>query len=341
MHALMTADQDNLPPVQPPSARFLMQLFVVPLVIVVVIVMVCLMFNWLAHLGSPPQDLVRDLSKLNAGSWQKALTIANMLTDRRSSALRQDREMAGRLAEILSQELDAGDVSPERIKLRVYLCMALGVFEVDEGLFELMDAARLQRDRSEIEVRKSAIEALARRADLSPQRQHQFAENDELLTVLKDAAAPRSDQPDLRELDAQLRLRAAYALGVIGGDSARQTLAGLLIDAEPSVRYNAATGLARHGDARAVPRLVEMLAARSRDSSDPTALDELEATTILQNALRASIQLADANPNLDLTLLHNAIAQLNADERLSNTVRRGIELDIQTALQRFPLESGL
>ena len=80
----MTAPEDNLPPVQPPTAGFLMQLFVVPMVIVVVIVMVCLMFNWLAHLGTQPQDLVNDLSKLNAGSWQKALTIANMLTDRRN-----------------------------------------------------------------------------------------------------------------------------------------------------------------------------------------------------------------------------------------------------------------
>ena len=42
---------DNLPPVSPPTAGFLMQLFIVPMVIVVIIVMVCLMFNWLAHLA--------------------------------------------------------------------------------------------------------------------------------------------------------------------------------------------------------------------------------------------------------------------------------------------------
>jgi HEAT repeat protein len=312
-----------------------MQLFVVPLVIVVVIVMVCLMFNWLAHLGSQPQDLVADLAKLNAGSWQKALTVANMLTDRRNDELRRDREMAKRLAQILAQQLEAGDALPERIKLRIYLCVALGVFEVDEGLPELIDAARLQRDLADIEVRKSAIEAIARRADQSPERQQQFQQNSELLAVLNDAAGQHSGQPDQRELDAQLRLRAAYALGVIGGDSAKQTLAGLLADAEPSVRYNAATGLARHGDPRAVPRLVEMLAVRSSGSSAPNAPDEIETTTILQNALRATVQLAEANPSVDLRPLRAAISELDADEQLSRTVRRGIELDVRTALQRL------
>ncbi len=90
----MSAPEDNLPPVQPPSAGFLVQLFVVPMVIVVVIVMVCLMFNWLAHLGTQPRDLANDLARLNAGSWQKALTIANMLTDRRNQELRQDQQLA-------------------------------------------------------------------------------------------------------------------------------------------------------------------------------------------------------------------------------------------------------
>ena len=59
----MPTPEDNLPPVQPPSAGFLMQLFVIPMVIVVVIVMVSLMFNWLAHMGTRPEQLVQELGR--------------------------------------------------------------------------------------------------------------------------------------------------------------------------------------------------------------------------------------------------------------------------------------
>ena len=152
---------DNLPPVSPPSAGFLMQLFVVPMVIVVIIVMVCLMFNWLAHLGSKPEDLVDDLTKLNPGSWQKALTIANMLCDPNQAELRQNDIMADRLAEILQAQVERGEMGDEQIQLRVYLCLALGVFEVNNGLPALVEAASTQRQPQEIQVRMKAIEALA------------------------------------------------------------------------------------------------------------------------------------------------------------------------------------
>ncbi len=336
----MTAPEDNLPPVQPPSAGFLMQLFVVPLVIVMVIVMVCLMFNWLAHMGSQPQDLVRDLSRLNAGSWQKALTIANLLTDRRNDELRQDSQMAKQLADVLGRELEAGDMSAERIKLRVYLCSALGVFEVDDGLPELINAASLQRELAEIEVRKMAVEALASRADQSAARRRNFQQNEPLMLALRQAADQSSDQPDERELDAQLRLRAAFALGVIGGADAQEVLAKMLADPEPTVRYNAATGLARHGDKRSVPRLVEMLQLRKMESSANDATNDIGVTTILQNALRATVQLAEANRDVNLDSVKQAIDQLSSDPQLNDNIRRGILIDVRSAEDQLDQRSA-
>ena len=50
---------DSLPPVEPPSAAFLVQLFLVPGIIVAIIVCVWLSFHWLAHLGNDPQAYVR------------------------------------------------------------------------------------------------------------------------------------------------------------------------------------------------------------------------------------------------------------------------------------------
>ena len=127
--------------------------------------------------------------------------------------------------------------------------------------------------------------------------------------------------------------------GVIGGPQALDSLARLLADAEPSVRYNAATGLARHGDSRAIPRLIEMLDVRSSDATSVDAMDEIAATTIIQNALRATVQLAQSNPNLDLGPVQEAIERLNADAQLSGTVRRGIELDLKAAQQSLEAPS--
>ena len=59
-------------------------------------------------------------------------------------------------------------------------------------------------------------------------------------------------------------------MGVIGGGKAESTLETLLSDGHSDVRYNAATGLARHGNARAVDVLLEML--------DPAEAARIEAT---------------------------------------------------------------
>jgi hypothetical protein len=40
-----------LPPVEAPSAGFLLQLFFIPMVIVTIIVSIWAMFSWLVHLG--------------------------------------------------------------------------------------------------------------------------------------------------------------------------------------------------------------------------------------------------------------------------------------------------
>jgi len=62
--------------------------------------------------------------------------------------------------------------------------------------------------------------------------------------------------------DPQLRLLVVWAMQYDKTKSVelREALAAALTDSEPLVRWNAATSLARHGDARARPALLEMLA---------------------------------------------------------------------------------
>jgi HEAT repeat protein len=89
----------------------------------------------------------------------------------------------------------------------------------------------------------------------------------------------------------------------------------MIADTYPDVRYNAATTLARLGDAAAVPVLVEML--DPIDTAGVTAEKEegsrdYKRTAIHINALRAVIELAQHNSSVDVTQLRTAIEKLRA-----------------------------
>jgi len=152
---------DQLPPVRPPTAGFLVQLFFIPMIIVATPVLVWLMFSWLAHLGTKPEELAADLEKMNQGSWQQALTLANMLRDPSRGELRHDEALAGRLANLLEREVAAASPNDESVQLRTYLCRALGEFEIPTGANALAAAAEPTKDLASIDVRRSAVQAVA------------------------------------------------------------------------------------------------------------------------------------------------------------------------------------
>ena len=79
---------DALPPVEPPSAGFILQLFFIPGMIVLVIVMIWLLFSWLAHKGNDRDALVKALSRNNEARWQAAFNLANDLQPNAGGATR-------------------------------------------------------------------------------------------------------------------------------------------------------------------------------------------------------------------------------------------------------------
>ena len=119
---------DLLPPVEPPNAAFLVQLFLVPGLIVAIIVGVWLAFHWLAHLGNDPQAYVRTLRRDNEGRWQAALNLANDLRGPGGAALKSDESLAAELGRILTDEAASGRTGEQSQTLRLYLCRALGEF---------------------------------------------------------------------------------------------------------------------------------------------------------------------------------------------------------------------
>jgi len=284
-----------LPPVEPPSAAFLVQLFLIPGIIVGVIVLVWVLFNWIAHSGSgDPQDYVEALRHNSSDVWQKAEILAEMLRNDRRNELKSNSALAAQLADILDTRITAGDMDEAAVNLRVYLSSALGQFNTPVGLPALLKAAATNRSDAEMPVRRAALDAIGSLSANVKATTHQ---------PLSDPALMEGMLAASRDPAAVIRLRAAFVLGIVGGPQAIDRLVELLDDPYPDVAYNAATSLAQLGDERAIGRLSEMLRAGATSPSLASEEEELrdqKRTAIIVNALRAVAQLAEANPKADL-----------------------------------------
>lgn len=302
---------DALPPVEPPSAGFILQLFVVPAIIVMIIVTIWWMFNWLAHRDNDPQDYVRALRRDNEARWQAAVNLANALQSDRGRGERSmkfDTTLAADLSRILEDELKEGSLEEGPITLRVYLCRALGEFAVPDGLPVLVKAAATERNSHENEVRRAALQAIAllhenmkSHARSGPPRKFTDLQLD---AVLHKAA---------RDSDSLVRSAAAYTLGVLGRDSDKAELRRMVSDTYPDVRFNAATGLARHGDPAATDVLLEMLDPDERagvNIEKQREAQDYKRAMIQMNALEAVSQMVSKRPQEDYGQIEQAISQL-------------------------------
>ncbi|HMF12623.1 MAG TPA: hypothetical protein VKE94_09965, partial [Gemmataceae bacterium] len=87
----------------------------------------------------------------------------------------------------------------------------------------------------------------------------------------------------------------------------------MLHDSYPNARFNAATGLARHGDVESIGVLTEMLDPTNdlaiNDETNPND-QARKRTTVLLNGIKATLQLARANPTANLEPLNAALETL-------------------------------
>jgi HEAT repeat protein len=296
-----------------------------------IVVLLWLLFSWMAHLGRDnPDALLRRLESFDENSWQAAKELADVLRspDPKYDELRSDHDLAQRLAELLARDMKTpatGQGKKVRAQRRMFLCRALGMFTVTDGLPMLITCASQERDVVEAEVRLSAIEAMATLADrLGPENIR--GEKDVLSALLAASRASDADElppssadeePSVYRPHAEVRAVAAYALGVVGGEKALARLAAMLRDTYPAARYNAATGLAREGDVRAIPVIKEMLAPdnklAAKDERYPIDQDRKRAAVLLAG-IQASLKLHEENPSADLSPLMAALDKLaNAD----------------------------
>src|SRR4051794_9412790 len=119
----------ELPPVEPPSAGFIIQLFVLPAVIVAVVIVVWLLFGKLAGGERDPMDYVRTIREGNTHqSYRAAFELASLIRNDRRVA--EDRHLLGELTVALNEALDHPGDEP---RLPQYLALTLGAFQTTEA----------------------------------------------------------------------------------------------------------------------------------------------------------------------------------------------------------------
>jgi len=307
---------DSLPPVEPPNAAFLVQLFLVPGIIVAIIVCVWLAFHWLAHMGSDPQSYVKTLRRDNEGRWQAALNLANDLRGPGGAVLKTDESLATELGRILGDEAASGRGGEQSQTLKVYLCRALGEFAVPAAATPLVDrvnafaGSQTARAGADPQTARAAVEALAVLTTNLVAAGRSFDNPAGVASAV--VAASRSD-------DVPLRSAAAFTLGVLGGAAAEQRLVELVQDGADDVRFNAALALARHGRDESLEPLAEMLALPDVEVGTDPAADmaaqsrRYKRALVVVNALRGLALLTDATNQPPPRQLLDRVQQLSQD----------------------------
>lgn len=268
---------EDLPPVTPPSAGYIVQLFLIPALIVMVVVAVWALFGKLADSESDWQQLVSELGSSNEHRrWRAALGLAQLLRNEEITPP-VDREPLARhplvinsLTELLSQSLKSQSPTEEDLSHQEYLARTLGALDADDKTLPVL--AEAAQELHNIEVRKSALMSIAVIAGRRFDAITGYSAKDDKITpggqtksvplekpTISDAAVQQQLKLCAQDKEPVVRHLAAFAIGNVGGPDAMDLMKVMLLDGDRFARANAAVGLARNGSTEGVPVLIELL----------------------------------------------------------------------------------
>ncbi len=321
---------EHLPPVQPPSAGFIVQLFVVPAIIVAVVVGLYLLFTRMASGEADWRQLVSDIRSENPHvRWSSANQLATLLTDAAQQpvdpaagpSLSSNREIAQALVPQFT-ELAKKTTPTEEEQLQVeFLGKAIGQLDVPDLVIPALIDAAQPGDEGEFRqmLRKTALNSLAMVVGRARDR--------DLLTTLPpdlDTRVARISEDSSR----LFRNQAAFVLGLSGGQAALERLQAMLEDPEPLVRANAAVGLARNDSKRALPVLEEILQDSADWKLDPPAPGESAEKAAIEDGVRFE----------RIKMLGNALRAVgDLGPQLSDEERARVTKEVQRISTSFPV----
>lgn len=322
----------DLPPVEPPSAGLIVQLFLVPALIVGVIIAVSLLFGKLAQTEQDWRQLKQDVSSENPYiRWRGALGLAQLLDadSARSTGgepLRTNAEIAEALAGLYVKLMQLPNPSADEIQEIEFLSKALGRMAVpDKILPALLEGMLPNRDR---DVRKHSLIGLAMLAGTMR----------ELKLPLESPEAESRLIEISQESDPLFRQQAAFALGLLPSPRTNVRLESLLEAGDEMTRLNAAIAFARNDNPLAWPVLRDILHDAAGWKLDPSAVASEEQRTeyfermlMITNAVKALAAISPRLTQTQRTELRTGLEQLR--DSTSDAVLRTAVLEALAGLK--------
>lgn len=289
---------ENLPPVEPPSAKIVAQLFLVPGVIVLAIACAWLLLTRLASTDQDWRALVRGVETRNEHErWRSAFGLAQLLqSDANAPEVEQklvvNPELAGTLGKLFSAEIRQPSKGVDDIEKRVFLAATLGLFKTPQAVLPPLREGLVTEDRGVRNASLRSISTVLGNGFLKGT----FCEDQETLQAVIAASS---------DADPLIRSLASYTLGLFALSGSQSRLETLLNDSDEGVQANAAIALVRHKSLLPVPQLKKMLAIGSApsaaDPKQPNDREEEHFSRRLQvlNAMTAVGTLKEILPESD------------------------------------------
>lgn len=271
---------EQLPPVQPPSAGFIMQLFLVPGVIVAAVVGVWALFGKISSSEQDWRQLVAELRSTNEHRrWRGANALAQVLRadadlGDKGQHLAGNEQIAKELTSLVEELLQQTTTDAELVTHQSFAVTALGWLDTEAVIFPTLSKA--MQPGVEPKVRSDAVRAVAQVAGRKALRDEQ----------VKDAAIIEKLLDQSRDENPLLRQVVAYTLGLLPGDDIDQRLKVMCEDTDSNTRTNAALALSRRGQTEGVPVLLEVLLR----STQKIVIAEMPGPTEAEKRNQASAQ---------------------------------------------------
>ncbi len=256
---------EQLPPVQPPSAGFIMQLFLVPGVIVAAVVGVWALFGQISSSEQDWRQLVAELRSTNEHRrWRGANALAQVLRadadlGDKGQKLAGNEQIAKELTSLVEELLQQTTTDKELVTHQSFAVTALGWLDTEAVIFPTLIKA--MQPGKEPKVRSDAIRAVAQVAGRKALKNEQVKDA-EIINQLIETS--RDENPLLRQV-------VAFTLGLLPGDDVDQRLKVMCGDADSNCRTNAALALSRRGLTDGVPVLLDVL-KKSTEKIDVAAM---------------------------------------------------------------------
>ena len=329
-----TADDlpEDLPPVEPPSAGFIMQLFLVPGLIVAAVIAVWALFGKLSTSEQDWRQLVAEVRSNNEHRrWRGATGLAQMLRSDvelgdSGNQLSTNPQIAKELATLLTELLNESAQDEELTSQQSFLARTLGWLDaLDDSLPALVQATD---SKHEVIVRSDALRSIALiagRASDNGKPLDRPEVTDRLLEVSQDS-------------DPLIRQVCAFTLGLIPGESVDQRLRVMAEDRDSNTAINAVLQMSRRGMSEAFDALLELL----KSASEPVNSTTMEGDTEVEKKIRARSQ-----ENMNQVVLGNALTALRdlsatiTEEQRKQAVALCQQLSDEASNTKIQIEAGI